>query len=279
MATTNESADAGEQIAPADVAESAEQAKPNDVVNAGEQSADGKQTQNAPDKKQLEKSITAAKKVVETQKLAESLKERAMKAVNPKERLKLLKEAYHKEVEAHGQSKYAKRLQSGLWQGGGVGGGIGAGVAMGVGAVTGTLVSGLVAVPTILLGGLVGVGVGSIKGPLIKLGGGGEETKEKLMSDEEIRKQAMQEAERLDQAVEKGASTVPKPPEEDVDQEATESHPGHPSNVSEAGESTGAPERRKPKKLQVRSANEVSSTPERKKPRKIEVRSAKTEHA
>ena len=90
-----------------------------------EKAAPKGQKQDAPDQGQLEKSITAAKKVVAAQKTAESLKERALKAVNPKERLKLLQDAYHKEIEAHGQSKYAKRLQSGPWQGAAAGGGVG----------------------------------------------------------------------------------------------------------------------------------------------------------
>ncbi len=131
-------------------------------------------TRNAPDNSHdLQKSVAAAKKVVEAQGAAAALKEQAAKALNPKERMRLLREAYDKEVEAHGQSKFAKRLQSGPWQGAAAGGGIGGGIAMGLGTVVGTLVGGVASVPTVLLGGLVGAGVGGIHGPFIKLGGGG----------------------------------------------------------------------------------------------------------
>ncbi len=85
---------------------------------------------SVPDKEELQKSVAAAQKVVQAQGAAEALKQQAKKAINPKERMRLLQEAYHKEIEAHGQSKYAKRLQSGPWQGAAAGGGIGGGVAM-----------------------------------------------------------------------------------------------------------------------------------------------------
>ena len=235
--------------------------------------------QKAPDQTRLEKSIAAAQKVVEYQKSAAALKERAKNAVNPKERIRLLKEAYNKEVAAHGQSKLAKRLSSGVWQGGTAGGGIGAGIAMSLGALTGTLVTGLVSIPTVLLGGLVGAGVGGIHGPWFTLGLGGDK-KEKPKTEEETRAQAMKEAEALDEAVEKGATTVPQPPELDEDDESTEQNSEeHPqqrqaSMGSHGSGSPGSAEKRKPRKLQVRSGNEVKSVPERKKPKKLEVRSA-----
>lgn len=232
-------------------------------AGSGEQNQDA-QSKDMQNRSRLEKSISVAQKVLEAQKSAASLKERAYNAVNPKERVRLLQEAYHKEVEAHGQSKLAKRLQSGVWQGGTAGGGIGAGIAMGLGAVTGTLVSGLVSVPTVLLGGLVGAGVGGIHGPWFTFGGGGNK-KDKQTSDEEVRAKAMQEAEALDQAVETGASTVPQPPKMD---EGDAEDPGE-----SEGRATPTSERKKPRKLQVRSGNEVMPTQERKKPRKLEVRS------
>ncbi|KAF2768193.1 hypothetical protein EJ03DRAFT_255605, partial [Teratosphaeria nubilosa] len=85
------------------------------------------------------------------------------------ERQRMLQAAYDKEIEAHGQSKFARRLQSGPWQGGVGGAGIGGGVGMGVGTVVGTLVGGVVSLPTTALGGLVGMGVGGIHGPFVKL--------------------------------------------------------------------------------------------------------------
>ena len=241
-----------------------DQAAAGTAAEQGKAAPEGQQ-KGAPDQQQLQKSITAAKKVVETQKVAESLKERAMKAINPKERFKLLQEAYHKEVEAHGQSKYAKALSSGTIQGGMAGGGVGAGIAMGVGATLGAVVSGIVAVPTLLLGGLAGAGVGVIKGPFIKLGGG-EKKEEKPMSDEQINAKAMKEAEALDQAVEKGATTVPQPPKPEEEEGS-----GVEDNT-EMQESN-------PKKLAPRSVNEVQASPERKKPRKLEIRSGGQQRA
>jgi hypothetical protein len=216
--------------------------------------------QNVPDKEELRKSVAAAQKVVQAQSAAEALKAQAKKAFDPKERARLLKEAYDKEIEAHGQSKYAKRLQSGAWQGAAAGGGIGGGVAMGLGTVVGSLVGGVAAVPTVLLGGLTGAGVGAIKGPLIKLGGNKEGNTP--MTEEEVKKQAVQEAEKLDQAVEKSASTVPQPPDLGEDGESVAATP-----------TEEVPPKRRPKKLEVRSAKEVAESPERRKPRKLQVRS------
>jgi hypothetical protein len=250
-------------------------AEPSETITEQAKAAPGKQKQNAPDQTRLEKSIAIAQRVVEAQKSAANLKERAKKAVNPRERIRLLKEAYQKEVEAHGQSKLAKRLSSGVWQGGTAGGGIGAGIAMSLGALTGTLVTGLVSIPTVLLGGLVGAGVGGIHGPWFTLGLGGEK-KDKPKTDEEIRAEAMKEAEALDQAVEKGATTVPQPPKLDEGDETTEqSSEEHPQQrqASMGSQGSGSAEKRKPRKLQVRSGNEVKPAPERKKPKKLEVRS------
>ncbi|KAK5175289.1 uncharacterized protein LTR77_000427 [Saxophila tyrrhenica] len=191
------------------------------------------QKQNAPDKENFQKSVAAAQKTVQAQGAAEALKQQAKKAINPKERMRLMQEAYHKEIEAHGQSKYAKRLQSGGWQGAAAGGGIGGGVAMGLGTVVGTVVSGVAAVPTVLVGGLVGAGVGGIHGPFIKLGGGGKKENTPA-TNEEVQKQ---EAAKLDQAVEKSASTVPQPPTAD-------------SADPQSGEQKI---KKKPRKLEVRS--------------------------
>ena len=87
--------------------------------------------------------------------------------------------------------------------------------------------------PTVLVGGLVGAGVGGIHGPFIKLGGGKKGGTP--MTDEEVQKQAAQEAQKLDDAVEKSASTVPQPPSE------------------AGGNGTPTAPKRKPRKLEVRS--------------------------
>lgn len=214
-----------------------------------ETAAPESQKGGAPDKAQLQKSVTVAKRVVELQKTAEGLKQRATSAVNPKERVRLLQEAYEKEVEAHGQSNYAKRLQSGAWQGVTAGGGIGGGVALGTGAAVGTLVTGLVSVPTVLLGGLIGAGVGSIHGPFIKFGGGEGKNK---MTQEEVHAQAVREAEKLDAAVENSASRPPQPPK--LEQEdSTEVQKG--GERTPSNQTTPTPQKKKPRKLEIRSGN------------------------
>ncbi|QSZ33922.1 hypothetical protein DSL72_005496 [Monilinia vaccinii-corymbosi] len=89
---------------------------------------------------------------------------------------KLIGEAKILEKRAHSELKIARRLQSGVWQGGAGGAGIGAGVGMGLGTVVGTVVGGVVSVPTTGLGLLAGVGAGAAHGPWFKLPkiGGGE---------------------------------------------------------------------------------------------------------
>lgn len=274
MSTDEDRPDPGQAKSAAD--QKPPSSKPADQSQTSSQGQNG----NAPNQNNLEKAIAIAKRVANAQKTAANLRERATKAVNPKERFRLLQEAYNKEVEAVGQSKLAKRLGSGVWQGGTAGGGIGAGIAMGLGAVTGTLVTGLVSIPTVLLGGLVGAGVGGLHGPWIKLGLGGGDNKQPK-TDEEIRAAAMKEAEALDQAVEKGANTVPQPPQppEEVEDniEGAEKHPnGRSTRLSTSSEPGGGSEtsqKKKPRKLQVRSGNEVKPAQERKKPKKLEMRS------
>ena len=122
-----------------------------------------------PEKDQLLQALAAQQNANGLLQKALSLKDTAMKAMNPQERQRMMQEAYDKEVEANGQSKWAKRLQSGPWQGGMGGAGIGGGVGMGVGTVVGALVGGVAALPTTALGGLVGMGVGGITGPFVKL--------------------------------------------------------------------------------------------------------------
>ncbi|KAF2274948.1 uncharacterized protein EI97DRAFT_360920, partial [Westerdykella ornata] len=97
------------------------------------------------------------------------LRETASNIADPRKREKLLRDAYDKEVEAHGASKKARMLASGAFQGGVGGAGIGTAVGAGVGTVVGTLVGGVTAIPTTGLGALVGSGVGAIHGPWIKL--------------------------------------------------------------------------------------------------------------
>ncbi|KAK0871747.1 hypothetical protein LTR87_012742 [Friedmanniomyces endolithicus] len=93
-------------------------------------------TPNTPEKEQLMQALAAQQNANGLLQKALSLKDTAMKAMNPQERQKMMQEAYDKEIEANGQSKWARRLQSGTWQGG-MGG---AGVGGGVGGITGPFV-------------------------------------------------------------------------------------------------------------------------------------------
>ena len=83
----------------------------------------------------------------------------------------MMQEAYSKELEANGNSKRARILSSGTFQGAAGGAGIGTAVGMGLGTITGTLVGTVATIPGVLVGGLIGAGTGVIHGPWIKLGG------------------------------------------------------------------------------------------------------------
>ncbi|CZT17284.1 uncharacterized protein RCC_03118 [Ramularia collo-cygni] len=124
-----------------------------------------------PRKEDLVQAVDALQKAAKAQDAAKSLREKASAIADPKQRERMIQDAYENEVEAHGQSKLARRLQSGTWQGLAGGTGIGAGVGMGVGTVVGVVTGGLVSLPTTALGALIGSGVGAVHGPWIKLGG------------------------------------------------------------------------------------------------------------
>lgn len=203
--------------------------------------AEEKKADNLPDRKELEETIGALQSVHKAQGMARELKAKASKASSPAERERLFKEAYAKEVEAHGHSKVARRMQSGTWQGLFGGGGIGAGVGMGLGAVLGTLLGGLLSIPTIALGGLVGSGVGAVHGPWIKVG-----DIQKRFEDATPKEvvDALEEERRGGQGGPSGEETVGK---------------GQQDGGTESAEHTrndALPiERRKPRKIEIRSKN------------------------
>ncbi|KAK3071814.1 hypothetical protein LTR53_007985 [Teratosphaeriaceae sp. CCFEE 6253] len=124
---------------------------------------------DTPEKEQLLQALAAHQNANGLLQKALQYKDTAMKAMDPAERQRMMQEAYDKEVEANGQSKWARRLQSGTWQGGMGGAGIGTGVGAGLGTVVGAVVGGVAAIPTTAVGGLVGLGVGGITGPFVKL--------------------------------------------------------------------------------------------------------------
>lgn len=127
-----------------------------------------------PQDDRLAAAASASQAAASANSLASTLRSKASLLTNPAERSRLMQEAYNKELEAHGNSKRARILTSGTFQGAAGGAGIGTAVGMGLGTVTGTLVGAVATVPGVLVGGLVGAGTGVIHGPWIKLTGGGK---------------------------------------------------------------------------------------------------------
>jgi hypothetical protein len=115
--------------------------------------------------------LDAGRAAQKAQQVAHDLRRQASEALNPEEKQRLLLQSRKKFVEARKCSKKAHRLASGAWQGGTRGAGIGAAVGMGLGTVIGTLVGTLVSIPTTGLGVLVGVPVGWLHGPWVKITG------------------------------------------------------------------------------------------------------------
>lgn len=201
-----------------------------------------------PQRKDLVEAVGALQNAAKAQEIAQSLRDKASVITDPKQREQLIQDAYEKEIEAHGQSKLARRLQSGTWQGLAGGTGIGAGVGVGVGTVVGVVTGGLVTLPATALGALIGSGVGAVHGPWIKLGG-----KDRKLAD--------------------------VPPEELVDAIEEE---GHDRNaVVEDTQPMNA--KKQPRKLEIRSSQRPDTNAEsevcthdvsrKAKPRKLEMRS------
>ena len=232
-----------------------------------------KQGPDIPEKEKLLQALDAQQKANGLLSKALSLKDTAMKCMNPAERQRMLQEAYDKEIEANGQSKWARRLTSGYWQGGMGGAGIGGGVGAGLGTVVGTVVGTVAAVPTTALGGLIGIGVGGIHGPFVKLNQKkakevAEREKAKGKSDEEIAEAVQREAgeEVVDEAVndardlsstggagaDGGLEMEERRPSESNDSGAA-SRPNRPRRDPNAP-------RKKPKKLEIRSGGKDTAS-------------------
>ncbi|KAI1620897.1 hypothetical protein EDD37DRAFT_653211 [Exophiala viscosa] len=225
-----------------------------------------------PSREEMLKTIESLQKAQKAESSANDLKSKAMNMLNSSKRESMLKEAFDKEMEAHGHSKMAKRLQSGGWQGFGFGGGIGAATGIGLGAGLGTVLGAIAMVPTTGLGMLVGTGVGAIRGPFIKLGG-----KEEPFEDAD--------PEKVVDALEKEQQNYKSQSEQSNSESGT-------ADSKQGGEQKP---RRKPKKLEIRSqkgkeeqaANASDkSTPDvkagvsdeskpKRKPPKLEIRSGK----
>ncbi|KAF1964779.1 hypothetical protein BU23DRAFT_399607, partial [Bimuria novae-zelandiae CBS 107.79] len=198
----------------------------------------------------LKEAAAAAEKAIAAQGMANRLREAASTFTDPKKREKMLTDALNKEMEANGNSKKARMLQSGAFQGSVGGAGIGGAVSAGVGTLVGTVVGGVTAIPMTGLGALTGAGVGAIHGPFIKLsnlakGGGkdgkdgekgGEQQTEEINPDDE---DVVPNPEALRQAADSLAAEREK--------KGLETEP---SKNGKGAEQTG---KKKPRKLEVRS--------------------------
>lgn len=188
-----------------------------------------------------------------------------------------------REIEAHGNSKKARLLSSGGFQGAVGGAGIGGAVGVGLGTVVGTVVGGVTSIPTTLLGGLVGGGVGAIHGPWIKLTGSGKGKKEEVV-------QVSQEAIDTGAVVvdkKTGAAKVRDAEALKVIQENAGAATEQAERLQKQQLVEGMP-RKKPRKLEVRSQAQVQQGQQqgqqqqakpRKQARKLEVRSGKSQTA
>lgn len=216
------------------------------------------QAPSGAERQQMVQAVEAAQAAQRAQNAATSLRQKARIATDSKERERYLQDAYAKEVEANGMSARAKRMQSGAWQGLAAGGGIGAGVGMGLGTVLGALVGGLVSIPTTGLGALVGTGVGAVHGPFIKLGNGIKKRFEDARPEEIL--DAMEMA--------KGDMAAKAQLEELRDD--TQRNADLPVGPVEEQK----PQRKKPRKIEIRSGKAPEESPRR--PKKLEVRTPST---
>jgi hypothetical protein len=243
---------------------------------------------SSPESK-LREAATQAEAALSSYNTASSLRTAAATIRDPAKRAQYLRDAYAKEVEAHGNSKKARMLQSGAFQGAVGGGGIGAVVAGGLGTVVGTLVGTVTAIPATAVGGLVGAGVGLGHGGWIKLGkpGEGKDGKgEKKEGEEGEGEGKEKEGEEGEEEIDV-ENAVPNPEllrkaAEDIERERQNGTLDAEAGAEEQGETKEKQERRKPRKLNRAQSGQgdlpeqkemQEEKKEKKKPRKIEVRS------
>lgn len=228
------------------------------------------QAQNAPNANvdQLKEAAAAAEKAIAAQGMANKLRETASSFTDPKKREKMLTDAFNKEREAHGNSKKARMLQSGAFQGSVGGAGIGGAVSAGVGTLVGTVVGGVTAIPMTGLGALTGAGVGAIHGPFIKLGnlakgGKGDEKKDGNEGGKKDGKDSEKDGEEKGEDINPDDEDVVPNPEvlrKAADKLESEKAEKGKSGLSE-GKSDGAQkEKKKPRKIEIRSGQKKESS-------------------
>lgn len=207
-----------------------------------------------PDEDRLKQAADAAQKALEAQGMANKLRETAATFTDPKKREKMLNDAYNSEVEAHGLSKKARLLQSGAFQGTVGGAGIGGAVSAGVGTLVGTLVGSVTAIPVTGLGALAGAGVGAVHGPWIKLGsltGAGKGGDKK--DDENKEKKEGEEADQEISPDDDDAVPNPEALRQAADHLAEQREKQKAGDDTTAGHDAPKKEKKKPRKLEVRS--------------------------
>ncbi|KAF1948647.1 hypothetical protein CC80DRAFT_299652 [Byssothecium circinans] len=227
---------------------------------------------NLTNEERLKEAAAHAEKALEAQNMANKLKSAASSLTDPKKREKMMTDAYNKEVEAHGNSKKARLLQSGAFQGSLGGAGIGGAVGAGVGTLVGAVVGTVTAIPTTGLGALAGAGVGAIHGPFIKLGslasGGKKDANKdgKQEDDKDAKKDGKQEDEKKDRT-QQDEKTEPSPDDDDAVPDpaalrqaadllaAEREKQGKDNEASQQGTGTQNKGRKKPRKIEVRSGN------------------------
>lgn len=220
----------------------------------------------------LRSAASQAESALAAQKQASSLRAAADAIRDPKKREKYLTDAFNKEIEAHGNSKKARVLSSGAFQGSVGGGGIGMAVGAGLGTVVGTIVGTVATIPTTAVGTLVGAGVGGVHGPWIKLGkiggkdgkdgkakgeGDGDEDKENHESNEnEDEKKDGDESAQFDEDDAVLDPALLRQAADEVEQERkkngshSEEHPADQRQTKE---------KKKPRKIEVRNKQPVAA--------------------
>ena len=223
--------------------------------------------QNLSKDERLQQAAQASSAAASAQGLMASLREKAAAFTDPKKREQLMTEAFNQETKAKGLSKKARVLKSGTFQGGIGGAGIGAATGAGLGTIVGTVVGTAATIPTSLVGGVVGMGTGAFHGPWIKMGmpgsgqangeggaaaeGGGEQESMVQVPQEAIDSGAVQVDEKTGQVTASDPEFMEKlkikaAADEEVKKAAEEKKEGQ----------TG--EKRKPKKLEIRSKQQTS---------------------
>jgi hypothetical protein len=208
----------------------------------------------------LAAAASASQAAASANSLASTLRSKASLLTDPAERSRMMQEAYNKELEAHGNSKRARILTSGAFQGSAGGAGIGTAVGMGLGTITGTLVGTVATIPGVLVGGLVGAGVGVIHGPWIKLGGkskGKGTEAEKKIPAEAVENGSVVVDQKTGQVktVDKEGLERARKAAEQAEKMQKEGGGGN----SNAGTGEVKKEKKKPRKLEVRKKPEVKA--------------------